>query len=108
MTTIPGNHDALDWSGPYAAECGELRLVVCDTTIRGRDDGHLDLDWLEAQLRGDGPTVVAIHHPSLVVTTSPSTNLQAKLEIGTPGFTIVPEPHAFLVHTADVAHVQPV
>jgi hypothetical protein len=43
-----------------------------------------------------------------VVATCPSTNLQARLEIGTPGFTIVPGPPAFLVHTADVAHVQPV
>jgi len=42
------------------------------------------------------------------VTTCASTNLQAKLEIGSPGFTIVPEPPAFLVHTPDVAHVQPV
>jgi hypothetical protein len=42
------------------------------------------------------------------VVTCPSTNLQAKLEIGSPGFTIVPEPPAFLVHTADVAHVQPI
>ena len=31
-----------------------------------------------------------------------------KLEIGSPGFTIVHEPPAFLVHTATVAHVQPV
>jgi Icc protein len=42
------------------------------------------------------------------VTTCASTNLQAKLEIGAPGFTIAPEPPAFLVHTHDVAHVQPV
>ena len=42
------------------------------------------------------------------VVTCPSTNLQSKLEIGTPGFSIVAEPPAFLVHTADVAHVQPV
>jgi hypothetical protein len=42
------------------------------------------------------------------VTTCASTNWQAKLEIGTPAFTIVPEPPAFLVHTHDVAHVQPV
>jgi 3',5'-cyclic-AMP phosphodiesterase len=42
------------------------------------------------------------------VTTCASTNLQAKLELGSPGFTIVPEPPAFLVHAGDVAHVQPV
>jgi hypothetical protein len=45
---------------------------------------------------------------SCAVTTCPSTNLQARLAIGTPSFTIVPEPPAFLVHTAHVAHVQPV
>jgi 3',5'-cyclic AMP phosphodiesterase CpdA len=155
---LPGNHDALDWDGPYAADCGELRIVVCDSTIPGRDDGHLDLDWLDAQLaQSTAPTIVAMHHPPLLigiggldaiglpeleraaldallarsphvrrviaghvhraafgvlggcaVATCPSTNLQARLEIGTPGFTIAPEPPAFLVHTADVAHVQPV
>ena len=42
------------------------------------------------------------------VTTCASTNLQAKLELGSPGFTTVPEPPAFLVHAGDVAHVQPV
>jgi Icc protein len=155
---LPGNHDALDWDGPYTADCGELRLVACDTTIAGRDDGHLDLDWLEAQLaQSAAPTIVAMHHPPLLtgiggldaiglpehervaleallarsphvrrvvaghvhraafgtlggcaVATCPSTNWQAKLEIGSPRFSIVSEPPAFLVHTADVAHVQPV
>jgi Icc protein len=155
---LPGNHDALDWDGPYAADCGDLRLVLCDTSITDRDDGHLDLDWLDAQLaQSTAPTIVAMHHPPLLtgiggldalglpeleraalaallgrsphvrrvvaghvhraafgtlggcaVVTCPSTNLQAKLEIGSPGFAIVPEPPAFLVHTADVAHVQPV
>lgn len=42
------------------------------------------------------------------VTACASTNLQARLEIGSPGFTIANEPPAFLVHTTDVAHVQPV
>jgi Icc protein len=155
---LPGNHDALDWDGPYAADCGDLRLVLCDTTIAGRDDGHLDIDWLDAQLaQSSMSTVVAMHHPPLLtgiggldaiglpeleraalgallartphvrrvvaghvhrtafgtlggcqVVTCASTNWQAKLEIGSPGFSIVAEPPAFLVHTADVAHVQPV
>jgi Icc protein len=155
---LPGNHDALDWDGPYAADCGDLRLVVCDTTIPGRDDGHLDLDWLDAELaQSTAATIVAMHHPPLLtgiggldaiglpeleraaleallersphvrrviaghvhraafatlggcaVVTCPSTNLQARLEIGSPGFSIVAEPPAFLVHTVDVAHVQPV
>jgi 3',5'-cyclic AMP phosphodiesterase CpdA len=153
---LPGNHDDLDWEGPHAVECDGTRVVLCDTHIPGRDDGHLDLDWLESQI-GDGPTIVAMHHPPILtgiggldaiglpeheraalaellsrsphvqrviaghvhrtalatlggcqVTTCASTNLQAKLEIGSPGFTIVPEPPAFLVHSGDVAHVQPV
>jgi 3',5'-cyclic AMP phosphodiesterase CpdA len=72
---LPGNHDdpaamrdhfPLDGDGPYAftTRCGPLRLVACDTSRRGRDDGELDLDWLEAQLGGDEPTVVAMHHES--------------------------------------------
>jgi 3',5'-cyclic AMP phosphodiesterase CpdA len=155
---LPGNHDALDWDGPYAADCGDLRLVVCDSTIAGRDDGHLDLDWLDAELaQSTAPTIVAMHHPPLLtgiggldaiglpeleraaleallarspqvrrvaaghvhrtvfgtlggcaVVTCPSTNLQSKLEIGSPGFSFGAEPPAFLVHTAAVAHVQPV
>jgi 3',5'-cyclic-AMP phosphodiesterase len=73
---LPGNHDdplamrehfPLDGDGPYryAADCGGLRLVACDTSRPGRDDGALDLDWLEAQLGGEAPTIVAMHHPPL-------------------------------------------
>jgi Icc protein len=155
---LPGNHDRLDWDGPYAADVGDLRLIACDTTKPGHDDGHLDLDWLEAQLAtSTAPTIVAMHHPPLLtgiggldaiglpereraalgallarspqvvrvaaghvhraafatlagcpVVTCPGTNWQTKLEIGTPGFSVVAEPPAFIVHTADVAHVQPV
>jgi 3',5'-cyclic-AMP phosphodiesterase len=155
---LPGNHDRLDWDGPYAADVGELRLIACDTTIPGRDEGRLDIDWLEAQLAAStAPTIVAMHHPPLLtgiggldaiglpeveraalaallarspqvirvaaghvhraafgtiggcpVVTCPGTNWQAKLEIGAEGFTIVKEPPAFVVHTADVAHLQPI
>ena len=155
---IPGNHDQeLDWEGPRAVGCGDLRVVLCDTMRPGRDDGHLDLDWLAAELAPTEPTIVAMHHPPVPigiggldaiglpeseraglaallersphvlrviaghvhrsafaglggtpVTTCASTNLQARLEIGSDGFTIVPEPPAFLVHTPAVAHVQPV
>jgi len=154
---LPGNHDDLDWPGPHSVDCDGARVVLCDTHIPGRDDGHLELDWLAAELRTETPTIVAMHHPPLltgiggldaiglpdtekaalaellarspqikrviaghvhrtafaslggcVVATCASTNLQAKLEIGSPGFTIVPEPPAFLVHTHDVAHVQPI
>ena len=155
---LPGNHDRLDWDGPYAADVGDLRLIACDTTIPGRDGGRLDLDWLEAQLAiSMAPTIVAMHHPPLLtgihaldaiglpeleraalaalldrspqvirvaaghvhraafgtiggcpVVTCPGTNWQTKLEIGAAGFTVVKEPPAFVIHTADVAHVQPI
>ena len=154
---LPGNHDELDWPGPHTVDCDGTRVVLCDTHIPGRDDGRLDIDWLEAELTIAAPTIVAMHHPPILtgiggldaiglpeperaalaellarsphvvrviaghvhrtaasilggcaVTTCASTNLQAKLELGSPGFTIVPEPPAFLVHTGDVAHVQPV
>jgi Icc protein len=154
---LPGNHDELDWSGPHTVDCDGVRVVLCDTTRPGRDDGHLDLDWLAAELRTEAPTIVAMHHPPLLtgiggldaiglpethraalarllertphvrrvvaghvhraafatlggcpVVTCASTNWQAKLEIGSPDFTVVKEPPAFLVHTVDVAHVQPI
>jgi 3',5'-cyclic-AMP phosphodiesterase len=74
---LPGNHDdpaamrehfPLDGHGPYryTTGCGGLRLVACDTSLPGRDDGELDLDWLEAQLDGSAPTIVAMHHPPLL------------------------------------------
>jgi Icc protein len=154
---LPGNHDALDWPGPHSVDCDGTKVVLCDTTIPGRDDGQLDLDWLAAETSAPEPTIVGMHHPPLLtgiggldaiglpeteraalarllaakphvlrvvaghvhrtafatlggcgVATCASTNLQARLEIGSSGFTIVPEPPAFLVHTEDVAHVQPV
>jgi Icc protein len=154
---LPGNHDDLDWAGPHSVDCDGTRVVLCDTHVPGRDDGHLDLDWLAGELSTAAPTIVAMHHPPILVgiggldaiglpederaglaellarsphvvrvvaghvhrtaastlggcqvTTCASTNLQAKLELGAPGFTIVPEPPAFLVHAGDVAHVQPV
>jgi 3',5'-cyclic-AMP phosphodiesterase len=51
----------------YATRCGPLRLVACDTTQPGRDDGAFGderLAWLEAQLTEDRdtPTIVAMHH----------------------------------------------
>ena len=151
---LPGNHDELDWEGPRSVDCDGTRVVLCDTHIPGRDDGRLDIDWLAGEL-GEGPAIVAMHHPPFAVgiggldaiglpehdraalaallerapnvrrviaghvhrtafttlggcqvMTCASTNLQAKLEIGSPGYTIAPEPPAFLVHTHDVAHVQ--
>jgi 3',5'-cyclic AMP phosphodiesterase CpdA len=51
----------------YVTRCGPLRLVGCDTTQPGRDDGAFAaerLAWLEARLTEDRdtPTVVAMHH----------------------------------------------
>jgi 3',5'-cyclic AMP phosphodiesterase CpdA len=84
---LPGNHDAREalraWftedtvagasQDPfqYAVRCGVLRLVVCDTTVPGRDDGRLDAGaraWLEGELAAepDVPTLVAMHHPPLL------------------------------------------
>jgi Icc protein len=93
---LPGNHDdratlrrafrlagAGDEPVRYAAQCRELRLVVCDTTQPGRDDGRLDaeaLAWLEATLAAEPgtPTVVAMHHPPVL------TGIAAMDAIGLP------------------------
>lgn len=157
---LPGNHDD-GVEARYAVQVGALRLVACDTTIPGRDEGELDLEWLAATLDEDRgtPTVVAMHHPPILtgiggldvigltnrealagllhrspqvrrviaghvhrgafgvtggcgVVACPSTNLQAKLEIGSEGFTIVREPPAFAVHALVdgelVSHLQPI
>jgi Icc protein len=84
---LPGNHDDREalraWftedtlAGAsrdpfhYAVRCGELRLVVCDTTVPGRDDGRLDARALallrdELAAEADVPTIVAMHHPPLL------------------------------------------
>jgi Icc protein len=86
---LPGNHDdpqamrdhfPLDGAGEYryVVDCGGLRLVACDTSRRGRDDGELDLDWLADQLDGEVPTIVAMHHPPL------ETGIGGLDEIGLP------------------------
>jgi 3',5'-cyclic-AMP phosphodiesterase len=156
---LPGNHDA-GVAADYAVRVGDLRLIACDTTIPGRDEGEVDLEWLEAEVgRDDAPTIVAMHHPPILtgiggldaigltnrdalagllerspqvrrviaghvhrgafgvvggcgVVACPSTNLQAMLEIGTEGYTIVREPPAFAVHALVdgelVSHLQSV
>jgi 3',5'-cyclic-AMP phosphodiesterase len=173
---LAGNHDDRDAlrehfgrdGGPsellqYTARCGDLRIVACDTTLPGRDDGDLRLDWLEERLVAEPfvPTVVAMHHVPLAIglpvldeiglpgeqvraladllARSPqvrrvvaghvhrtvagslggcavlactSTNLQARLEIGTPELTWAAEPPAFALHALLdgelVSHVQPI
>jgi Icc protein len=70
---LGGNHDDRDalraafpveGDGPYryAVDVGGHRLIACDSSIPGRPEGRLDLEWLEAQL-GDGPAIIAMHHP---------------------------------------------
>jgi 3',5'-cyclic AMP phosphodiesterase CpdA len=76
---LPGNHDdrdalrehfALDDTGgpgepvQYTARCRDLRVVLCDSTIPGRDNGCVRIDWLEEQLAAEPatPTIVAMHH----------------------------------------------
>jgi 3',5'-cyclic-AMP phosphodiesterase len=56
----------------YSQTVDSVRLIACDTTIRGRDDGALGperLGWLEAELERDRetPTVLAMHHPPLLI-----------------------------------------
>jgi Icc protein len=83
MHALPGDHDdraalraafGLPGAGAepirYAVDCGALRLILCDTTQPGRDDGRLDADalaWLETTLAdaSGAPTVVAMHHSPL-------------------------------------------
>ena len=81
---IPGNHDdrgALreafaDHPGVaasrghlrYAAECGPLRVLMCDTLLPGSDGGRMDEErraWLAAALEDERPTLVAMHHPPI-------------------------------------------
>jgi Icc protein len=85
---LPGNHDDPDalraaFPSDGAARCGPLRLVLCDTTLPGRDDGALGadrLDELERSLAGDDttPTIIAMHHPPIL------TGVRAMDAIGLP------------------------
>jgi Icc protein len=54
----------------YVERIGAVRMIACDTSIPGRDDGALGADrlgWLEAQLARDTetPAILAMHHPPL-------------------------------------------
>jgi 3',5'-cyclic AMP phosphodiesterase CpdA len=64
---LAGNHDLLGAPLQYVAEAGGLRIVVCDTSQPGRDDGALDVEWVAAQLVPDVPTVLAMHHPPVAI-----------------------------------------
>jgi 3',5'-cyclic AMP phosphodiesterase CpdA len=96
LYVLPGNHD--DGAGlrrhfpmpgadgepvHYAADLGELRLVVVDSTRPGENPGALDaerLAWLDAELAAEpgAPTVLAMHHPPIV------TGIPPLDEIGLP------------------------
>ena len=79
---LPGDDgDGEDYR--YAARCGPLRLVAVDTTDPGRVEGRLGaerLAWLDARRseEPETPTVVAMHHPPLVL------GIPAWDEIGLP------------------------
>ncbi|MCT9929632.1 metallophosphoesterase [Planotetraspora sp. A-T 1434] len=86
VLTCPGNHDV---RGPYrkallgeAASDGPINkvhhiqgtaILMCDSTIPGRDEGLLDgetLGWLAAtlgDLGGDVPVLIAFHQPPVVL-----------------------------------------
>ncbi|MEW2316907.1 phosphodiesterase [Streptomyces bauhiniae] len=82
VLTLPGNHDvraayrkALLGEAPDDAPVNRLydisgtAVLMCDSSIPGRDEGRLDtatLDWLDTTLTAlprDTPALVAFHHP---------------------------------------------
>ena len=71
LHVLPGNHDKAEpfadafGATAWATTIGGLRLVGCDTSVPGRPEGSLSLDWLEERLGEDRatPTIVAMHHP---------------------------------------------
>jgi 3',5'-cyclic-AMP phosphodiesterase len=85
LYVLPGNHDdrrALhrNFGVPggdgepvrYSVDLGPLRLIVLDTTRPGEDSGALEgdqLDWIDAELAEapEQPTLIAMHHPPLVI-----------------------------------------
>ena len=76
---IPGNHDGPAFWDVFAdrmtdPEHGlghvvclpDLRIVMLDTTIPGASSGRVDAaraDWLAGAMPGEGPTLLAMHHP---------------------------------------------
>jgi len=76
--TTAGNHDRYDERQQYVAEVGNVRILVCDTSQPGRDDGALDVEWLEAQIVPAVPQIIAMHHPPVLM------GLQWLDEIGLP------------------------
>lgn len=59
---VEGRNGRLD----YVHELGHGRIIVLDSARSGRGDGALDddqLSWLDFELAGTTPTIVAMHHP---------------------------------------------
>jgi 3',5'-cyclic AMP phosphodiesterase CpdA len=56
----------------FAASCGALRLVCCDSTLPGEGDGGAlgaeQLRWLDETLgeQPQTPTLLALHHPPVL------------------------------------------
>ncbi|GAA1153665.1 3',5'-cyclic AMP phosphodiesterase CpdA [Kitasatospora gansuensis] len=84
LLVLPGNHDdraafraGLLGEEPSAEPVNRLHVTpgfavaLCDSTIPGRDDGHLDdatLAWLDKALGSvEVPTLVAFHHPPVLL-----------------------------------------
>ncbi|NMH97175.1 phosphodiesterase [Pseudonocardia sp. K10HN5] len=60
----PDDHRPVNRTG----RVGELTVLLADSTIPGRPEGHLDdptLEWLDAELAeaGEGPVLLVMHHP---------------------------------------------
>ena len=131
---IPGNHDdrdALreafadhpgvaesDGFVQYGAACGGLRVLLCDTLVPGNDGGRYDEErraWLERALgEGDGPVLVAMHHPPVVTgirawdaigLPDEDREALAALLSGRPGLLRVAAGHIHRTITADVGGV---
>jgi 3',5'-cyclic-AMP phosphodiesterase len=83
LYVLPGNHDdrrriraEFDLPGEgeepvdYSVDVGELRLVIFDSNVPGRDPGSYEatrLGWLDRELAAqpERPTLLAVHHSPL-------------------------------------------
>jgi 3',5'-cyclic-AMP phosphodiesterase len=83
LHVLGGNHDdrgrlreAFDLPGAgedpvsYSVEVGDLRLVLLDSNVPGRDPGSYDAErmaWLDEELASEPerPTILAVHHTPL-------------------------------------------
>ena len=59
---LAGNHDLLPERLRYTADAHGVRIVACDTSIPGRDDGTLEVDWLAERLAEDRETPTIDRH----------------------------------------------